>query len=648
MFDTVPPIPPPFGANTRNPSSLNRAGNLTNIINNTTTTSVVQNVVDENHPQLLNSRGGSHVTNVLEFDKEDFSRPSETKDTKIAALRLKFNAFKALEGERVNGRSQAKDSDSDINEDQGSSNEFLADLNAEFHERSLLASQKRFYKRSRRVGSPKKPMDRPNETCFACGKLGHFQKIHNQSVNNNQKDYRVKYKGIKAEIAILTKKIDDMNKGKSEKGLVAESYDWDEESVSSDDERVTTFKALMAIADEELSVGRADARSGQWVEITMKKVQKLLSITNNDERRHVLDYTHVDLHYVEDQRKNLLSKFNSLKQEFTSCKSELTNLKNTKALNSYYQNEITKPSLKNESLNDEISDIKKVIKKWTSSRVTLDQFLTDQVPRNIVRVLVGKGMRKEKISSKEVVFTKSDVSTSETNPEIPSVSESEGNTQRPLPSIPKLMGAKPSGLKKQLQTHSDTSPPTSQSEISRKMENLNEVQVKELRNNNGTEFKNIKLEEFYDEKAKRRNKTLIEAARTMLNSDNLLKQFWGEAVNTACYTQNRSIIMKRHGKTAYDVFRGRSPDISYFHVTEGYAIHFNKNRSFLDDEFLDTRRKITQGSCNNKHPPYILAFDPFSSNNINIPKCPTLADSHCAQDSVSPDEQTELALTDDL
>nr|GEZ56881.1 hypothetical protein [Tanacetum cinerariifolium] len=93
---------------------------------------------------------------------------------------------------------------------------------------------------------------------------------HNQNVNNNQKDYKVKYKGLKAEITVLTKKIDAMNKGKSEKGLIAESFDWDEESMSSDDEGVTTFKALMPIFDE-LSVGKDDARLGQWVKITMNK-----------------------------------------------------------------------------------------------------------------------------------------------------------------------------------------------------------------------------------------------------------------------------------------------------------------------------------------------------------------------------------------
>ncbi|GJS08387.1 retrovirus-related pol polyprotein from transposon TNT 1-94 [Tanacetum coccineum] len=130
-----------------------------------------------------------------------------------------------------------------------------------------------------------------------------------------------------------------------------------------------------------------------------------------------------------------------------------------------------------------------------------------------------------------------------------------------------------------------------------KIENLNEVRVKELRSDNGTEFRNHKLEELCDEKgisqnfsssctpeqngvAERRNKTLIEAARTMLNNAKLPKQFWGEAVNTACYTQNRTIIVKRHEKTAYDVFRGRSPDISYFHVF-GCPVHIHNHMDHL-------------------------------------------------------------------
>ncbi|GJV97556.1 retrovirus-related pol polyprotein from transposon TNT 1-94 [Tanacetum coccineum] len=911
MSDTVPPIPPPFGANT------------------------VQNVVDENLPQLLDSRLRSLLNDLenngvsipqaevnatfvnilprkwLSINQTQRANNSIKNDT-LAALYGKYNYEEGLE------------SDFNIEEDQRSSSEFLADLNVEFHERALLANQKRFYKRSRRVGFQKKPMDKTNETCFACGKLGHFQK-------------EFKYKGLKAEIAVLTKKIDAMNKGMSAKGLVVESFDWDEESASSDDEGITTFKALMVVADEP-SVGRADA--------------------------------------------------------------------------------------------------------------------SEQVPGNIVMALEGTGKRKEKGSSKDIIFTKSDVSTYETNPELPSDLESDDNTQIPLPSLPKLIGAEPSGvtktetkptpdsstekllltlmkevkgLKEQIQTHSETSPPTSQSGSSRsakgkdkiwygprkycglknhlpedcyekpkcstcgssdhltkehpdqivvkrtlaklhtqlshgssrkapmipkpyihckycgfndhhsnecefypgcdlcgsiahetsdcpkktsqrkprialkqsseptakyskesgpkvvfgdnssgdtegyslvnyngitftkvayvnglkhnlisisqlcdtnfkvlftktqgtifnqnqevvliaprrrdvyvidmtsyneesnscsfakaspsvnwlwhkrlsylnfkninklakenlvaglpsltfskdktcsacekrkhhrasfktkrsfsinkclyllhmdlytwvfylkkksdaadciisfirKMENLNEVNVKELRSDNGTKFKNYKLEEFCDENgisqnfsspctpeqngvAERRNITLIEATRTMLNSANLPKQFWGEAVNTACYTQNRSIIVKRHEKTAYDVFRGRSPDINNFYVfgcpvhihnhkdhlgkfdkkaddgfflgyspmakafrisTEGDAINFNEIRSFPDDEFQEPRRKTTQEASNNKHLPYVSAYDPLSSNNINIPKNLTSANSHHAQDSIEP------------
>nr|GEZ32824.1 retrovirus-related Pol polyprotein from transposon TNT 1-94 [Tanacetum cinerariifolium]GEZ37124.1 retrovirus-related Pol polyprotein from transposon TNT 1-94 [Tanacetum cinerariifolium] len=71
---------------------------------------------------------------------------------------------------------------------------------------------------------------------------------------------------------------------------------------------------------------------------------------------------------------------------------------------------------------DEISDLKKVIEKWTCSKVTLDQLLSEQIPSNIVKTLGGKGRRKEN-NSKEVIFTKADVSTSESAPMITSDSE---------------------------------------------------------------------------------------------------------------------------------------------------------------------------------------------------------------------------------
>ncbi|GJZ76824.1 retrovirus-related pol polyprotein from transposon TNT 1-94 [Tanacetum coccineum] len=64
----------------------------------------------------------------------------------------------------------------------------------------------------------------------------------------------------------------------------------------------------------------------------------------------------------------------------------------------------------------------------------------------------------------------------------------------------------------------------------------------------------------------RRNRTLIEAARTMLIYAKAPLFLWAEAVATACYTQNRSIIRLRHRKTPYDLLHDKLPDLSFFHV----------------------------------------------------------------------------------
>ncbi|GJZ68732.1 retrovirus-related pol polyprotein from transposon TNT 1-94 [Tanacetum coccineum] len=64
----------------------------------------------------------------------------------------------------------------------------------------------------------------------------------------------------------------------------------------------------------------------------------------------------------------------------------------------------------------------------------------------------------------------------------------------------------------------------------------------------------------------RQNRTLVEAACTMLIFSKALLFLWAEAVATACYTQNRSLIRKRHNKTPYELFHDRKPNLSYLHV----------------------------------------------------------------------------------
>ncbi|GKA43807.1 retrovirus-related pol polyprotein from transposon TNT 1-94 [Tanacetum coccineum] len=80
--------------------------------------------------------------------------------------------------------------------------------------------------------------------------------------------------------------------------------------------------------------------------------------------------------------------------------------------------------------------------------------------------------------------------------------------------------------------------------------------------------------------AERKNITLIEAARTMLNGSVPFKHFLTEAVKVACYTQNRSIIVKRHDKTPYEIFRERIPDISYFYLF-GFHVFIHNHMDHL-------------------------------------------------------------------
>nr|GFC17536.1 retrovirus-related Pol polyprotein from transposon TNT 1-94 [Tanacetum cinerariifolium] len=64
----------------------------------------------------------------------------------------------------------------------------------------------------------------------------------------------------------------------------------------------------------------------------------------------------------------------------------------------------------------------------------------------------------------------------------------------------------------------------------------------------------------------RRNRTLVEAARTMLIFSRAPLFLWAEAIATACFTQNRSIIHRRFNKTQYELINGKKLDISFLHV----------------------------------------------------------------------------------
>ncbi|GJR76570.1 ribonuclease H-like domain-containing protein [Tanacetum coccineum] len=75
--------------------------------------------------------------------------------------------------------------------------------------------------------------------------------------------------------------------------------------------------------------------------------------------------------------------------------------------------------------------------------------------------------------------------------------------------------------------------------------------------------------------AERQNRTLIEADRTMLADSKLPTTFWAEAVNTACYVQNRVLVTKPHNKTPYELFLGRKPALGFMRPFECPATILN-------------------------------------------------------------------------
>nr|GEW32650.1 hypothetical protein [Tanacetum cinerariifolium] len=112
------------------------------------------------------------------------------------------------------------------------------------------------------------------------------------------------------------------------------------------------------------------------------------------------------------------------------------------------------------------------------------------------------------------------------------------------------------------------------------LENQLSLKVKVIRSNNGTKFKNNDLNQLCGMKgikrkfsvtrtpqqngiAERKNRTLIEAAKTMLADSLLPIPFWAESVNTACYIQNRVLVTKPQIKTSYELLHGRTPSIGF-------------------------------------------------------------------------------------
>jgi hypothetical protein len=117
----------------------------------------------------------------------------------------------------------------------------------------------------------------------------------------------------------------------------------------------------------------------------------------------------------------------------------------------------------------------------------------------------------------------------------------------------------------------------------RRAQNEFGLRIKKIRSDNGTEFKNSEIEGFLEEEGikhefsppytpqqngvvERKNRTLLDMARTMLDEYKTPDWFWAEAINTARYSINRLYLHRILKKTSYELLTGKKPNVSYFRV----------------------------------------------------------------------------------
>ncbi|GKC48355.1 putative ribonuclease H-like domain-containing protein [Tanacetum coccineum] len=167
------------------------------------------------------------------------------------------------------------------------------------------------------------------------------------------------------------------------------------------------------------------------------------------------------------------------------------------------------------------------------------------------------------------------------------------------------------------------------------IENIKDLKVKIIRCDNGGEFRNREINEFCSKKgikrefsnartpqqngvAERRNRTLIEAARTTLADAKLPVTFWAEAVNTDCYVQNRVLVNKSQNKTSYELFNGRSPAIRFLRPFGKAFRVFNKRTKKIEEnlhvDFLENQ-PIEKGSG----PNWLFDIDSLTNSMNYVP-----------------------------
>ncbi len=154
-------------------------------------------------------------------------------------------------------------------------------------------------------------------------------------------------------------------------------------------------------------------------------------------------------------------------------------------------------------------------------------------------------------------------------------------------------------------------------DFSNEVQRQHNVPILAIRSDNGSEFKNYTLEEFLSDEgiehqysapytpqqngvAKRKNRILVEMARSMLDEYKSPYSFWAEAINTACHASNQLFLRKILKKTPYELLTGSKPNVKYFRVFGCKCFILNKKSRLAKFE-PKTYEGIFVGYASNSH-----------------------------------------------
>nr|GEV44015.1 putative ribonuclease H-like domain-containing protein [Tanacetum cinerariifolium] len=349
----------------------------------------------------------------------------------------------------------------------------------------------------------------------------------------------------------------------------------DDEVEESDDKEMTQVKVLMAPSDDELGVEKNHAHNGEWIDITMRK-------------RHIRE----PIWMVENQNDVKVKQIrNDNEAEFRN--SELESFCDDKGISHNFSSDYThEQNGVAEKKNKTLIEAAEIMLNGLDH---LDKFDAKADDGYFLRYLfVSKAFRVFNIRRQQIEETYHI-----TFDEIPEATQSQitHHASTSSHSAPQDRWLRDQHIK--LVNINGL----------RMVENQNDVKVKQIRNDNEAEFRNSKLESFCDDKgishnfssdytpeqngvAKRKNRTLIEAAETMLNGLVLSKHFWTEEVKISCYIQNRSII------DHLDKFDAKADDgyfLGYLFVSKAFRV-FNTRRQQIEETYHITFDEIPEAT----------------------------------------------------